>query len=525
VNKLWRLVSVSPLVLLLGLAVTAGLGLAPSPVARAAGPTCTVGSGSSVDYKSIAAAIADAGCTTIELEAGVYNEHLTIDRAVTIRGPRLGSAVIDGGGTDRVLTVTVNGDAYISRVSIYNGNHSLGGGIRNEGTLTLSHVSVRDNVSPASSGGGIYNQGTLVIENDSTIYNNTSQHGGGIYNSGGEVTISDSTVISNAATNQSGGGIYNFNGPLAISDSDILSNTAATGGAGVCSENGTLTVTGSVVMSNTAGSLDTHRGGGIHNYNGSLFIRDSTIAANTAGCGGGVYASAPSNNTLVIEDTTITGNQAVYTGTFGSLGGGLYNGSNVLATLTDVTISDNTANKNGGGIHATSSMTLTNVTVSGNTAEYGGGINSTGSAVLTIRFSTIASNTTGGGAGSGGIFTYATVNLEDTILAYNEAPNCASDGSGTVNSNGHNLDSGNSCNFAAAGDLPNTDPLLDPLTEENGAWVHPIPEDSPAVDAGACLTGVTTDQRGIGRPQGDDCDIGAYEWGTPKVYLPLVLND
>ena len=49
---------------------------------------------------------------------------------------------------------------------------------------------------------------------------------------------------------------------------------------------------------------------------------------------------------------------------------------------------------------------------------------------------------------------------------------------------------------------------------------------SLAIDGGACIMGVTTDQRGVARPEGTACDIGAYEMegGQAKVYLSLVLR-
>ena len=68
-------------------------------------------------------------------------------------------------------------------------------------------------------------------------------------------------------------------------------------------------------------------------------------------------------------------------------------------------------------------------------------------------------------------------------------------------------------------------PKLGPLTEESGTWLYPLPENSPAVDAGLCVAGITTDQRGVTRPQGNGCDIGAYEWQLHYIYLPLALNN
>ena len=85
------------------------------------------------------------------------------------------------------------------------------------------------------------------------------------------------------------------------------------------------------------------------------------------------------------------------------------------------------------------------------------------------------------------------------------------------NDGGYNIDSDTSCGFTqATGSLSNTDPLLDPAgLQDNGGRTQTIalqPE-SPAVDLvgqGACPP-PTTDQRGVGRPQEEACDSGAFE--------------
>jgi len=48
------------------------------------------------------------------------------------------------------------------------------------------------------------------------------------------------------------------------------------------------------------------------------------------------------------------------------------------------------------------------------------------------------------------------------------------------------------------------------------------------VDAGSCLDAMTsmyisTDQRGVTRPQMQGCDIGAYE-APPFIYLPMIVR-
>jgi hypothetical protein len=87
----------------------------------------------------------------------------------------------------------------------------------------------------------------------------------------------------------------------------------------------------------------------------------------------------------------------------------------------------------------------------------------------------------------------------------------------TIRDGGYNIDSGTSCGFTqATGSLSNTNPLLDPAgLQDNGGRTQTIAlqPDSPAVDLvgqGACPP-PTTDQRGVGRPQEEACDSGAFE--------------
>ncbi|MEJ8672811.1 choice-of-anchor Q domain-containing protein [Streptomyces sp. MS1.AVA.1] len=75
---------------------------------------------------------------------------------------------------------------------------------------------------------------------------------------------------------------------------------------------------------------------------------------------------------------------------------------------------------------------------------------------------------------------------------------------------GHNIDSDGSCRLTAAGDLPSRDPLVGPLADNGG------PTDTVALLPGSLALDAAdgcpaTDQRGVARPQGAACDIGAYE--------------
>jgi hypothetical protein len=104
-----------------------------------------------------------------------------------------------------------------------------------------------------------------------------------------------------------------------------------------------------------------------------------------------------------------------------------------------------------------------------------------------------------------------TTSVRDTIVAEGAADdqgfeNCAA----PVTSQGYNLEDRNQCGFGGGGDLPNRNPLLGPLQDNGGSTdTRAITSASPAFNAG--LACVATDQRGVTRPQGAACDIGAFE--------------
>jgi CSLREA domain-containing protein len=213
---------------------------------------------------------------------------------------------------------------------------------------------------------------------------------------------------------------------------------------------------------------------------------------------------------LTLNNVSVAGNTA------DGDGGGVSTVNDV--TFTNVTVSGNTtaAMHVGGGIsHDGGTLTLVNVTVSGNGAAAGGGLENADSAVLTNV--TIA-NDTGGGFDNQGSFNIppGTAMLNNVLLA-NNGTNCTG---GMLTGNAHNMETGASCLFGAAGS--NKNPLLGPLADNGGpTFTHALGAGSPAIDtAGSPCP--NTDQRGAARPvdgNGDSvavCDIGAYEFnGVP----------
>ncbi|HEX2621497.1 MAG TPA: choice-of-anchor Q domain-containing protein [Phototrophicaceae bacterium] len=274
--------------------------------------------------------------------------------------------------------------------------------------------------------------------------------------------------------------------------------------------------------------------GGVYQIALNTVLRNISVEDNHAGDVGGVAILG----TATIEDSVITDNQATTgDGEYGT--GGIYIASSSVLELTNVTVSDNTSATVVGGIYVdegqltmnnsaiinnsaviaaggmvndTGTADLTNVTISGNQANQGGGFYHA-SATSSLNNVTITDNNAPGGGG-GLVFTSGTLNMSNSILALNTSP-LAPDCNGGITSTGDNLigNTADGCT-GAAGDLTDVDPLLDPLDVAPGATTatHALQALSPAIDAANDATCASVDQRGVDRPQGASCDIGAYEF-------------
>ena len=240
-------------------------------------------------------------------------------------------------------------------------------------------------------------------------------------------------------------------------------------------------------------------GGGILVQNGAtLTLSNSAVVGNsiqgtaTAGQSGGGIAAG---GALTVTGSTIAGNRA--NGQFDD-GAGLSIQNQITATLTNTTVSGNTAVGNGGGVYIlTGTLRTQNATIARNQAFNGGGIyNSDGIAILT---NTIVADSLQGGA-------------------------C---GNGIDPASHHNLDDDNTCGLSIPnGDKPNTDPMLGLLANNGGQTAtHALSALSPAINAGDSLTCPATDQRGAARPAGA-CDMGAFEYVRPTLrVITSVINN
>lgn len=151
--------------------------------------------------------------------------------------------------------------------------------------------------------------------------------------------------------------------------------------------------------------------------------------------------------------------------------------------------------------HVDGSLMLQNSTISNNGGD---GLDTSTGFGATLRHVTIAHN---GGHGLRRAGTAVT--LENTVIANNATDCSAGPGAQPNILGGVNLDSDDTCGLGGA-DLPGVDPLIEPLGNYGGPTpTHELTLASPAVDAAPCI--VAIDQRGVTRPQGSTCDIGAYE--------------
>jgi hypothetical protein len=348
--------------------------------------------------------------------------------------------------------------------------------------LTLRNLTVA-NFGGFFTGGAIYNLGTLEVIN-STISDNSTEGGSGITN-GGMLTVTDSTFSGNVSGDGDGGAVFN-SGAMTVTRS-IFAGNAVFGGAGGGIYNlGTLTVTDSIFSGNhTFGNFV--NGGGITNW-GTLTVTNSTFLNNRGSHGGGIA----NRGILAVTDNTFRNN-------IGPLGGGIYVNSGMV-TVTNSTFSGNKLANSGGIYNESGIVTVTNSTFSRNSAPSGGGIYNSGT--VTVTNSTFWSNS---GQNDGTIRNNGTLTLQNSIVANSTFQNCTNNG--TLIDGGGNLSwPDTSCPGI------NADPLLGPLQNNGGSTqTHALMAGSLAIDAALPVNCPATDQRGVNRPQGVSCDIGAYE--------------
>ncbi len=263
------------------------------------------------------------------------------------------------------------------------------------------------------------------------------------------------------------------------------------------------------------GSQSVSAGGGILVEAGSVFLSRVVMTGNEAFSNGGAIALF--GGFLSMTDSTLDANVVT------SRGGGLYAGSGTTVGISGSTLSNNQSTL-GGALQSFGTLTLENSTVSGNSGSAGtGGIINVGT--MDLNNVTVTNNTSGeSSAGrAGGIASNGGVlHVRNSLIAGNFNPGGSPDCAGPIDSQGHNLiqdTTGCTLSGSTTGNLTGVNPLLSPLANNGGPTrTHAIGATSPARDAGSPAAAGTSslacrvvDQRGVSRPQGARCDMGAFE--------------
>jgi fibronectin-binding autotransporter adhesin len=333
--------------------------------------------------------------------------------------------------------------------------------------------------------------------------------------SNGLLSIQNLTITGGAA-NGSGGGIRASQG-LVLTNSTITNNASAFGGGGVFA--GQVTATATTFSHNHANGGS---GGGIETpapvdgtVDGSVTLTNSTVTTNTAADGGGGITAgevAQGNDGFPHGHVTLTGSTIDHNTNSGGDGGGAQGGS-LTATNSTITNNTNSSSDPGGGVSFTGSITLVYVTIASNSASIGANIAgpqvaaaSVGPTSLT-SFGSVVALPLGGGTDCHGT---------------------------TITSHGSNWDDDGTCGFGAGpGDHSNAgDPMLGALANNDAGTLTRLPlTGSGLIDAipvASCqadgASGITTDQRGVTRPQGAGCDIGAVEVQVAAPAPPVVIT-
>ena len=483
--------------------------------------------------------LGDLSCSLITLQNGPLVSQVM---NLTILGPGAAALTIDGNDSVRVLQ-GFNLDVEGIRIADGRASSAGGGACVYAHNLSLTDAILAHCVTLTAAnaiGGAAFVSGDLTM------------HGASIVNSGAA-----------GATSVMGGGAF-VGGSATLFNSMISGNNVQAGEmayGGAISANGSITLHASVIEGNTAqSSTASAYGGGLHSFGADISILDgSTISGNSArsdhtyAFGGGVNVGAAGTPTgiMAARRSTITGNSAS-SGCSVCLvsGGGVHAFDSIDAAYStfsynEATCDDATSQCSAGGGAMTafgqsssSSIAVRNATISGNnavggTGAFGAGGGIMGGAGLHIiaRNSTIAfndANTLGGGIAATSL-AGAPSELVSTIVADNHSSGGAGDivagpfGNGLEFDGSHNMVTAADGGVLLPGDTSTDEPLLLPLTIDNGGVTatHALAAGSPAIDAGANPDSFAFDQRRFPhqRVVGASADIGAYEFDSdPSIF-------
>ncbi len=405
------------------------------------------------------------------------------------------------------------------------GGGGFGGAIYNDtGTLRLTNVVFSGNVAQGGQGG------PAPSSTPSKGGSGGPSVGGAIYSRTGLVTIASCRFISNSAPASVPGPANGYN----------PSSGSAVAGALYCNAGTTLIFDTRFEHQSVGGGrwFCDASAGAVFQAAGSLWVSGCTFATNTVTGGDGIIIGSGSNagsadgGALLVSfmATGVQGQVLLFCDAV--ISNSCFVGNVAKGGLQGPAVGE-AGYARGGAVASSGNLQMLNCTLAANVARggditfpsfplssaYGGALFLNNTSILTHV--TIAANrvNTGTGAGSfgssssvalgGGVYlSSGKVYVRNSILSSNVPSNCA----GSLIDNGNSISSDATCAFTAPGSRNKTDPMLVPLGAYGGPTLTmALRPGSPAIDAASPAFCLATDQRGVPRPQGRGCDIGAVE--------------
>jgi len=396
----------------------------------------------------------------------------------------------------------VNSSPTLNNLNFYGSYNGFGGAMYNENSApSLSNSFFSGNLGE-DSGGGIFNRASSPALSNVTFSQNRAYHAGGagMYNIAASApSLVNVTFFQNVAEDPTplvgydayGGGMVNIESSPSLQDVTFYQNTTDGVGGGMFNRgNSDPTLTNVTFYGNTA-----NFGGGMHNEpstpgnNSDPSLTNVTFEGNFANYGAGIYAT---NSHMVINGALIINNYAYETGA--AIFAQMYSDFQ----MTNATIGGNNQTigfsaTDGGtiAIRSYSNPTLTNVTILGNGANYYSALYVTENSHPMLKNTLITGNS----------------GVDECYYDGTSSPNAASS---------YNLisDIPNNCGLTNGinGNLIGVTPSMGPLQDNGGPTkTYAFLAGSRGVNEGTNSGCPATDQRGVTRPQGGTCDIGAVE--------------
>jgi hypothetical protein len=357
-----------------------------------------------------------------------------------------------GGGLAAIYAATPR----LFNLKIVSNTARAGGGLFATNDLFASNLQVLSNTATPGSGGGVLVSGHAELQGGLFQGNGSDEYGGGLV-TGSDAVMTGTVFISNTAHNQGGGASIGwlaqltdvrfehnacpfsschggglFASVLELRDTYFLGNLAYQGG-------GAHANAGSIQGGVFQGNQSEYYGGGLVVQSGGLVLTGTRFISNAGAVAGGMWATGE----VAMRAAHFEGNQALQAG-----GGGFLAG---LLTMTDTVVISNTAYGSGGGAASTvaavwGGLFQGNICTHPANPCWGGGLYVQGNLAVTgTEFVSNTANTYGGGAfggsyqdanvtlngarfvgnhaaSGGGIYTYHTLHMTNTVFVGNTVP-------------------------------------------------------------------------------------------------------